>query len=209
MKALEKAYEFEIAEMQRDLKNLYRKSFEHNIDIQRFVQDAESCENYNEIILNEINGVDYLYDLNEYIDMESFTTFKLECLVDYFSNLSIEVDEYEKVASTSSADEIFFNWSENVVNYSPTSEIFNYETEFLGFVWANYKCEEHGIYGGFFDVEVHDNSVTVNDYHKRFYKFWNLIKSYDSDKIKRILMHVLDNELDYEDATFYVVCEIL
>lgn len=205
MKNIEKAYESAIKDMQDSLVEVYKKGFEDKAEIQELIRDTESFKNHDYIKMNDMNGVDYCYDTENYFDLEGYEDLKRGALVNYLQDLNITVNEVSMFAFTSTCEEIFFNREEKTVTYSPTNETFSYDDEFQAFVWANYKCEEHGIYGGFYLSESCSGKVSPTIYFDTYAKFWDLIKSYPSGRIKRILKEVLDAQMNFNDATFMVV----
>jgi len=203
MKNLEKTYESAIEDMKDSLFEVYKKGFESNTGIQQLVHDAESCTNSVCVAANNMNGVDFQYYIDDYFNINDFKDMKKEALTEYLQELGVTIKESVDIAFTSTCEEIFID-SHGTIHYTPTDETYQNDDEFSMFVWGNYKCEEHGIYCGFYEVDI-NSSVESSNCFEKYGKFWNLIKSFPSGRIKRILKEVLDAQMSFEDATLMVI----
>lgn len=192
MNSVERICEDAIEDMQLVLRKIHNESFEKNSDVQKLVADVEAHENFDYLKKNINDGVSYCYALASYFNLEDFTVHKRISLLEYLRNLCIEVNEKTEVAYCNTAEEIFFNWRERLVNYTPTSSIFYYHDELEGLIFAQLESEKNGIFGDYFKVDSEDQSIEEADLRCDYSRFWSPIKGMESDDLIVVLQKAMD-----------------
>jgi len=178
----------------------YNKIFDDIKDINELIKNVDSLENYDYMSCNDIDGVDYVYDISHIRGL--FKEDELKYLEEYLDNSETcssvsGLYSSSPIVVSSSAEEIFMlndRGTKKVIT-PMNRDVTYYLNDHHAFLIAEEWREDNGIYCGLFVVNDYDNTCE----HYNYSLLENNIMAYcEKDKNEK-LQSLLDYYLIQDD----------